>query len=51
MGNKELIEKLDHNLQGEHREIFLRLKHGAKVNKADIKKLQKHIQQIIADNE
>jgi DNA-directed RNA polymerase specialized sigma24 family protein len=51
MGNKELIEKLDHNLQGEHREIFLRLKHGAKVNKTDIKKLQKHIQQIIADNE
>lgn len=51
MGNKELIKKLDEVLQGEHREIYLRLKHGVKVHKSDIKKLQKHIQEIITDNE
>jgi hypothetical protein len=51
MGNKELIKKLDEQLKGDHREIYLRLKHGIKVHKSDIKKLQKHIQEIIADDE
>jgi hypothetical protein len=51
MGNKELIQKLEEHLQGEYREIYLRLKHGTKVHKADIKKLQKYIQEIIADYE
>ena len=51
MANKELIQKLDKLLIGEHREIYLKLKHGIKVNKVDIKKLQKHIQEIIPPHE
>jgi hypothetical protein len=47
MGDNELIKKIESQLSGEYREIYLKLKHGTKVNKADIKKLQKHIESIL----
>jgi hypothetical protein len=47
MGDNELIKKLESNLSGEYREIYLKIKHGTKVNKSDIKKLQKFIEGIL----
>lgn len=44
MSDKELIEKLEKILVGEYREIYLKLKHGMKVSKVDIKKIQKFIE-------
>lgn len=49
IANSELLSKIERNLRGEYREIFLKIKHGTKMNKADIKKLQKHIQENILE--
>jgi len=49
MSDKELIEKLEKILVGENREIYLKLKHGIKVNKVDIKKIQKFIESYKKD--
>jgi len=48
--NKELIKFLDSNIQTEYREIYLKLKHGLKINKGDLKKLQNHITKLMEDN-
>jgi hypothetical protein len=48
--NKELIRFLDSNIQSEYREIYLKLKHGLKINKSDLKKLQNHITKLMEDN-
>jgi hypothetical protein len=48
--NKELIKFLDSNIQTEYREIYLKLKHGIKVNKGELKKLQNHITKLMEDN-
>jgi hypothetical protein len=48
--NKELIQFLDSHVQSEYREIYLKLKHGLKINKGDLKKLQNHIVKIMEDN-
>jgi hypothetical protein len=48
--NKELIKFLDSHIQTEYREIYLKLKHGLKVNKGDLKKLQNHITKLMEDN-
>jgi len=48
--NKELIKFLDSNIQTEYREIYLKLKHGLKINKSDLKKLQNHIAKLMEDN-
>jgi hypothetical protein len=48
--NKELIKFLDQNIQSEHRETYLKLKHGNKINKTDLKKLQSHIAKLMEDN-
>jgi hypothetical protein len=48
--NKELIQFLDSNVQSEYREIYLKLKHGLKINKGDLKKLQNHITKLMEDN-
>jgi hypothetical protein len=48
--NKELIKFLDSHIQTEYREIYLKLKHGIKVNKGDLKKLQNHITKLMEDN-
>jgi len=48
--NKELIKFLDSHIQTEYREIYLKLKHGLKINKSDLKKLQNHITKLMEDN-
>jgi len=48
--NKELITFLDTHIQSEYREIYLKLKHGNKINKSDLKKLQNHIAKLMEDN-
>lgn len=47
MQRDEIIKFLDLNIQSEYRESYLRLKHGDKISKQQLKKLQAHIQSII----
>tara|TARA_E500000331_G_scaffold72897_2_gene67792 strand:- start:931 stop:1566 length:636 start_codon:yes stop_codon:yes gene_type:complete len=49
ISNSELLNKIEKELRGEYREIYLKIKHGTKVNRADIKKLQKFIQENISE--
>lgn len=48
--NKEIMKFLDTHIQTEYREIYLKLKHGLKINKTDLKKLQTHILKIMEEN-
>lgn len=41
--HQEVINFLDENIQSEYRESYLKLKHGSKISKLDLKKLQQHI--------
>ena len=41
ISNSELLNKIEKELRGEYREIYLKIKHGTKVNRADIKKVTK----------
>lgn len=45
--DNEAIKKIEDLLTGEHREIYLKLKHGVKVSKSQIKKLKSFISDII----
>lgn len=45
--DKELIDFLDANVQTEHRETYLKMKHGLKVPKQDITKLKAHISSLM----
>lgn len=49
LSNVELLGKIEKDLKGEYREIYLKIKHGSKVNKTDIKKLQKYVQENILE--
>lgn len=49
IANSELLSKIERNLRGEYREIFLKIQHGIKISKADTKKLQKYIQENILE--
>ncbi len=49
ISNSELLSKIEKELRGEYREIYLKIKHGTKVNRADTKKLQKFIQENISE--
>ena len=49
ISNSELLNKIEKELRGEYREIYLKIKHGTKVNRADTKKLQKFIQENISE--
>lgn len=48
--NQELIKFLDFNVQSEFRESYLKLKHGAKISKLELKKLQQHIFSLMEAN-
>lgn len=48
--NKELIKILDENILPEYRENYLKLKHGTKISKSNLTKLQKHISEIMEDH-
>lgn len=45
--NQEIITFLDNNIEAQYRESYLKLKHGSKVPKAEVVKLQKYIQELI----
>ena len=49
--NQEIIKFLDQNIQTEFRESYLKLKHGTKIPKQQLVKLQKHIQELLKDNQ
>jgi hypothetical protein len=48
--NQELIKFLDLRVQSEFRESYLKLKHGAKISKLELKKLQQHIFTLMEEN-
>jgi len=49
ISDKELIDFLDMNIDSDYREDYLRLKHGEKINKSKLLKLQNHVLQLIED--
>ena len=49
ISDKELIVFLDQNIESEYREDYLRLKHGDKVTKNKLQKLQNHVLQLIEE--
>lgn len=49
--NQEIIKFLDQNIQSEFRESYLKLKHGTKIPKQQLVKLQKHIQELLRNNQ
>jgi hypothetical protein len=48
--NKELIDLLDQYIHSDYREIYLKLKHGYKINKVDMKKLKNHILKLAEEH-
>jgi len=50
IGNQEIVDFLDSNIQSEYRENYLKLKHGAKIPKAQLEKLIVHIKVIMEKN-
>lgn len=49
--NNEIIQLIEENIIGEEREIYLRLKHGSKINKSDTNRLIEKIKEIIDDTD
>jgi hypothetical protein len=45
--NQEIVKFLDDNIEAEHRETYLKLKHGTKIPKHNLLKLQKHISDLM----
>lgn len=45
--NQEIIKFLDENITSEYREIYLKLKHGSKIPKQQLLKLQNHIKELM----
>ena len=45
--NKEFVQFLDINIRSEFRESYLKLKHGVKIPKNQLEKLQNHIQELM----
>ena len=45
--NQEIIKFLDENIKAEYREIYLKLKHGNKISKQNLSKLQQHISSLM----
>lgn len=49
--NKEIIQFLDHNIESDYRESYLKLKHGVKLPKQQLLKLQNHIKELMIKND
>lgn len=45
--NQEIIKFLDENITSEYRETYLKLKHGSKIPKQQLLKLQNHIKELM----
>lgn len=50
ISNKEVLEFLDLNVSSEHRENYLKLKHGLKIPKQQLLKLKQYIQNLIVEH-
>lgn len=50
VANEQIINILDTNIPAQHRETYLKLKHGEKVYKTDLVKLIKIIKNILSEN-
>ena len=48
--NQEIIQFLDQNINSEFRETYLKLKHGSKIPKQQLNKLQKHIVELMENS-
>jgi hypothetical protein len=48
--NKEIIQFLDNNIESDYRESYLKLKHGVKLPKQQLLKLQNHIKELMIKN-
>jgi hypothetical protein len=48
--NTEIVNFLDTHIGSEFRETYLKLKHGSKINKSDMKKLKAHILELMEAN-
>ncbi len=49
--NQEIIKFLDENIISEHRETYLKLKHGTKIPKQQLIKLQNHIKDLMENKQ
>jgi DNA-directed RNA polymerase specialized sigma24 family protein len=49
--NQEIIDFLDNNIQNEYREGYLKLKHGLKIPKQQLIKLQNHIAKLMENQQ
>lgn len=49
IANNEIVKFLDENIHSEYRETYLRLKHGEKITKQKLTKLQNHISMLMQD--
>lgn len=49
ISNNEIVKILDENIPHQYREIYLKLKHGSKVNNSDRKILYDAINEILKD--
>lgn len=49
--NKEILDFLDKHIQCDHRESYLKLKHGIKVPKLQLDKLKQHISDLLRSDE
>lgn len=45
--NQEIITYLDNNINSEYRESYLKLKHGVKIPKNELIKLQEHVKNLL----
>lgn len=50
MANKEILDIIEQNLNGEEREIYLKVKGGVRVNKSDMLKLTNKMKKILGKN-
>lgn len=51
LGNNEIIKFLDENISVEHRETYLKLKHGSKIPKQQLNKLKEYIRELMETKE
>lgn len=49
--NSEIVKFLDHHIQTEFRECYLKLKHGLKIPKQQLNKLQQHITETLKEHQ
>jgi hypothetical protein len=51
ISNGEIVNKIEENLSGDNRVVYLKLKNGGKVSKSDSEKLMSEIKKILEEND